>query len=449
MKERLNSENDFRTDDLSEPSLYVVSENVHIGSSFTDISFISRSELNFIAKGIRFGKWFIIKGLNPNHQTDAFALSMLRKEFEILFQIVHPNIRRAVNFEILEDLGHCIILDYCDGPDLRNWLKEKRPVEERLKIANELADAISYIHGKGIVHRDIKPENIIISRIGNTPVIIDFGLSDSDGFAILKEPGGSPSYISPEQATSNVPDPRNDIYSYGKLLKELLPEKKFASVVSICLKEISKRPSDINVVKNRLSLINKRNRFISWVAAAVVLILISLVFLFTIPLISPDTPTQNLNSKTDTIPAVIAEEGSNDTIYAGPSIHSVLKPPIPEDESPGNTPAGVFKNSSYPPEPKIQAEKSNKMTPAEAYNQMLILGRKAIDYCIDENTDAKDLPSLVNVKNQYIRSLKINVNSNSSFINQYPLENDDIDKINSELDNYLNELKLKWTIPTN
>lgn len=449
MREIKGTENEFRSDDLSEPSLFVVSEADNIGNSFSDISIISQSDLNFIAKGIRFGKWFIIKGLNREHQTDAFAINMLRKEFDILFQIVHPNIRRAVNFEILEDLGHCIVLDYYDGPDLRTWLKEKHPVTERLKIATEIAEAISYIHSKGIVHRDIKPENIIVSRIGNTPVIIDFGLSDSDGFAILKEPGGSPLYISPEQAQSNIPDPRNDVYSFGILLKELLPENRFASAEALCLKDISKRPSDINVVKNRLNYLNSRNKVIPWITVAGISTIILTIILFSFSYFYNRSTSADLVTPNDTMPQVVITEDGNETFHTDLS-------PVVESQSPDlitkvneSKTATVGDKTTISEGSKNQDESHKKMTPAETYNQMLALGRKAIDYCIDENTDAKDLPMLVNVKNQYIRSLRINIHSNSSFTEQYRLENEDIDKISSELDKYIQELQRKWTTPTN
>ena len=59
-----------------------------------------------------------------------------------------------------------------------------------------------YIHAKQIVHRDLKPSNIMITHNGNHVKLIDFGLSDNDDFALLKQPAGTPGYISPEQIVS-------------------------------------------------------------------------------------------------------------------------------------------------------------------------------------------------------------------------------------------------------
>ena len=80
------------------------------------------------------------------------------------------------------------------------------------KIAEELMDAVGYLHSKGIVHRDLKPENILITRNGEHLKLIDFGLADSDSYAILKQPAGTSGYMSPEQKVTAVADVRNDIY---------------------------------------------------------------------------------------------------------------------------------------------------------------------------------------------------------------------------------------------
>lgn len=236
--------NSFSPDSGMEPSGFVLTDSDKRAGSFSEISIIYQSDFNFIAKGIRYGKWFVLKGLSPEFRYAPPALAQLQKEFELLVDLRHPNIRQALGFEEVEGLGPCIIMDFEEGINLREWLATPRSLKERMRIARELTDALAYIHAKGIVHRDLKPDNVLVSRIGNKVKIIDFGLSDSDSYAILKHPAGTKAYSSPEQKATSVPDPRNDIYSLGILLRQLLPEKRFRPTIRRCTAELSRRSSD-------------------------------------------------------------------------------------------------------------------------------------------------------------------------------------------------------------
>lgn len=79
---------------------------------------------------------------------------------------------------------------------------------------------MEYMHAKQIVHRDIKPSNIMLTHRGGDVKLIDFGLSDSETFCVLKIPAGTRGYIAPEQLQPNaVSSPSTDIYSFGKVLE--------------------------------------------------------------------------------------------------------------------------------------------------------------------------------------------------------------------------------------
>ena len=101
------------------------------------------------------------------------------------------------------------------------------PVDEALRIAREVADALGYAHGRGVVHRDIKPENILLE--GGHAVVADFGIAralDAAGRARMTQTGlavGTPAYMSPEQAAGEPDlDGRSDLYSLGCVLYEML-----------------------------------------------------------------------------------------------------------------------------------------------------------------------------------------------------------------------------------
>jgi len=116
---------------------------------------------------------------------------------------------------------------------------------------------VHYIHAKQIVHRDLKPSNIIITHNGNHVKLIDFGLSDTDDFAILKQPAGTPGFISPEQAASRQADIRNDIFSIGCILEKILPNKPYTAIIKRCKAPIAQRYA--NVDELRADFMARRN----------------------------------------------------------------------------------------------------------------------------------------------------------------------------------------------
>ena len=116
-----------------------------------------------------------------------------------MVQLDHLNIVKAFAKEMNKRLGPCIVMEYMEGVTLDRFLEGKPNVEARRKVVDQLINALAYIHGKQIVHRDLKPSTILVTSNGNNVKIIDFGLSDADDYAILKQSAGTPKYMSPEQ----------------------------------------------------------------------------------------------------------------------------------------------------------------------------------------------------------------------------------------------------------
>jgi serine/threonine-protein kinase len=122
------------------------------------------------------------------------------------------------------------VMPYVEGESLRDRLTRAKqlPVEEAVRIAREVADALQYAHERGIVHRDIKPENILLH--GGHALVADFGIalaaSRSEGGTRMTETGmslGTPHYMSPEQAMGEREiTPKADIYALGCVLYEML-----------------------------------------------------------------------------------------------------------------------------------------------------------------------------------------------------------------------------------
>ena len=121
------------------------------------------------------------------------------------------------------------VMPFIQGETLRDKLNRETQlgVDEAVKIATEVADALHYAHSQGVIHRDIKPENILLAN--GRPMVADFGIALAVSAAAggrMTETGlslGTPHYMSPEQATAEREiSARSDVYSLASVLYEML-----------------------------------------------------------------------------------------------------------------------------------------------------------------------------------------------------------------------------------
>lgn len=206
-----------------------------ISGSFTDRSLIAEHGMYVLVKAKRLGKWFKLKALSGQFASDGLHRELLKKEFELGFPLEHPNVVRTYDFVHDLELGDCIVQEYVQGVRLDEWLTTASK-KARRRAVGQILDAMAYFHSQGVVHRDLKPSNILVTDNGSDVKIIDFGLSDADRYAILKQPAGTEGFSAPEQlgnasdagegdsGTANPSpagshtDVRADIYSFGRIL---------------------------------------------------------------------------------------------------------------------------------------------------------------------------------------------------------------------------------------
>src|SRR5204863_8570063 len=121
------------------------------------------------------------------------------------------------------------VMPYVQGETVREKLSRETQfgIDEAIRIAREVADALDYAHRRGVIHRDIKPENILLHD--GRAMVMDFGIALAVSAAAggrMTETGlslGTPHYMSPEQATAEKEiSPRSDVYSLGSVLYEML-----------------------------------------------------------------------------------------------------------------------------------------------------------------------------------------------------------------------------------
>jgi serine/threonine protein kinase/Tol biopolymer transport system component len=194
------------------------------------------------AHDTKLGRDVAIKVLPANFVNDPDRLLRFQREARILAALNHANIATIYG---LEQSGgvHYLVMELVSGETLAERLKAGLlGIEEALKIALQIAEALEAAHEKSIIHRDLKPANVKVTPEGKVKVL-DFGLAKAfAGDAANDDPSNSPTlsqaatmqgvilgtaaYMSPEQARGKACDKRTDIWAFGCVLYELVTGKQ-------------------------------------------------------------------------------------------------------------------------------------------------------------------------------------------------------------------------------
>ena len=180
----------------------------------------------YLAEDLKHSRKVAVKILKPE-LAEALGHERFLREIEIVAGLTHPNILTLIDSGDADGLLF-FVMPYVTGETLQARIDREGPlpVEESLRIAREVADALAYAHENGVIHRDIKPSNILFEA--GHAVISDFGVARAVGAAGVTDATatgmavGTPKYMSPEQAIGGEVDGRADIYALGCVLWEML-----------------------------------------------------------------------------------------------------------------------------------------------------------------------------------------------------------------------------------
>jgi serine/threonine-protein kinase len=157
---------------------------------------------------------------------DVATYERFQREFNIEKKMNHPAIPHAIAMNE-GPTGPYLVVEYIEGVSLRHYLSEHGtlPLEEAISIGSQLADALAFLHVRGVYHRDLKPENIIVGTDDRVH-ILDFGIALMEGarrvtWSVLSDTMGTPDYMAPEQIQGKRGDARTDIYALGIILYEI------------------------------------------------------------------------------------------------------------------------------------------------------------------------------------------------------------------------------------
>jgi serine/threonine protein kinase len=177
------------------------------------------------------GEPVAIKVLHLELVRSVDALTRFQRELDAIERLHHPNVVRGLGHGTLADGRPYLVLEYVEGPSLREVLHERGalPPAEMLTILEPLCDALAGAHDAGLVHRDVKASNVILARRGAAirPVLLDFGLVKlvdqvGPGLTSSRSMLGTPAAMAPEQMRGQPVDPRTDIYALGLLAFHML-----------------------------------------------------------------------------------------------------------------------------------------------------------------------------------------------------------------------------------
>src|ERR671927_1833056 len=203
------------------------------------------------ATDIRLRRRVALKVLPPELAFRQDVRTRFLREAETAAQLNHPNIVPIYSVDERDGLVY-FVMALVDGESLGVHITRARqlPIDLACRVLREVADALAYAHGRGVIHRDIKPDNILVERESGRPLVTDFGIARAaEADSRLTVTGiavGTPAYMSPEQALGEREiDGRSDLYSLGVVGYQMLagqPPFQATSTPAMMMKHLTAQP---------------------------------------------------------------------------------------------------------------------------------------------------------------------------------------------------------------
>ncbi len=178
----------------------------------------------YLARDLQLDRLVAVKELPAEFARDPILRARFLREVRMAASFSHPNIVPVYAIEEQEE-SLAFVMGFVEGESLAERVRRTGPLSSReaVRLLLDVAYALAYAHGRGVVHRDIKPDNIMIERATGRALLMDFGVARvihtspaaGAGMTRVGEAVGTPEYMSPEQATGESVDGRSDLYSLG------------------------------------------------------------------------------------------------------------------------------------------------------------------------------------------------------------------------------------------
>ena len=242
----------------------------------TDYELLSDSGHNLVYRAQMGGKWVVLKAAKPDEGELTRNQLLLEREFEIMHRLDSIYVVQTIAMVDDPQLGRSILMEYVHGRSLDKFVAGTPTSTERRRVADELMEALIFLHERLIVHGDLKPSNILITDSGNHVRLIDFGFADNEAY-IAKNIGTSPSISTEEQLPTDVLLPERDIYALGKMLALLFPHS-LKPVIRRCLASDRSRYISVRQVRAALHRYWRMRWLMPWILAITTIIAFVIVF---------------------------------------------------------------------------------------------------------------------------------------------------------------------------
>lgn len=173
----------------------------------------------YLARDVRLARLVAIKVLPPDLAASNLLRAQFFREAQTAARLSHPNIVPIHRVDEARGISY-FVMTYVEGETLAQRIARRGPLapHHAARVLREVAWALTYAHGTGIVHRDIKADNILLEEGSERALVTDFGIANAanaSGQATEGQVAGSPHYASPEQISGEPVDASSDIYSLG------------------------------------------------------------------------------------------------------------------------------------------------------------------------------------------------------------------------------------------
>ena len=242
----------------------------------TDYELLSDSGHNLVYRAQMGGKWVVLKAAKPTEGERTRNQLLLEREFEIMHRLDSIYVVQTRSMVDDPQLGRAILMEYVNGRPLDKFVAEKPSHTERRRVADELMEALIFLHERQIVHGDLKPSNILITASGNHVRLIDFGFADNEAY-IAKNIGTSPSISTEEQLPTDILLPERDIYALGKILSLLFPHS-VKPIIRRCLASDRSRYTSVRHIRSALHRYWRMRWLMPWILAITTIIAFVIVF---------------------------------------------------------------------------------------------------------------------------------------------------------------------------
>lgn len=227
-----------------------------LGGRFKILSLVDRGGMGKIFKAEQqpLGRVVAVKTLDVIDSTGEFKKRFFL-EASTCAKLSHPHTVRVFDYGATDDESvYYLVMEFLEGGQLSQLIHDRAPLDplQAIRIARQIASALSEAHDQGLVHRDLKPQNVFLTRHGDDEEfvkVVDFGLVKELGLdSEVSRSGnvlGSPMYMAPEQVEGRAVDQRTDIYALGLILYYMLSGQtpfKRGDSLTIMMQQVHKEP---------------------------------------------------------------------------------------------------------------------------------------------------------------------------------------------------------------